>query len=369
MANGRLSWLRLVSGSGSHLQGSPHYKTSLDRATGTRPGCGTTPRRGFTLIELLVVIAIIAVLIALLLPAVQQAREAARRIQCRNNLKQIGLALHNYESTHCLWPEQSGAPQPGSLYNMPFSSWMTSILPYFDQANLYQGYNWSRDWLDPVNQTAVMASLSVYNCPSAPVRPGFEYTVLVTYSDAVTTTPTLGSRSFYYGATTDYTNVGGIGTNLNNSLPRPVANPTSSGILMSTAVSLAAVTDGLSNTILVTECAGRPNLYQRGRLIPDGTTPKTWSGSSTRPFPVGGVWASHNKGFLIDGAQSNGYTNTTPGVAPANYSNDNEVYAFHPGGAHALMADGSVRMVAESMSLQVLCGMATRAGGEVLSTD
>jgi prepilin-type N-terminal cleavage/methylation domain-containing protein/prepilin-type processing-associated H-X9-DG protein len=325
--------------------------------------------RGFTLIELLVVIAIIAVLIALLLPAVQQAREAARRIQCRNNLKQIGLALHNYESTHGLWPEESGAPQQGSLYNMPRSSWMTSILPHFDQANLYQQYDWTRDWLDPVNQSTIMTQISLYNCPSAPIRPGFEYTILVSYSDRNTSTPTLGPRTFYYGATTDYTNVGGIGTNLNKSLPQPIMNPTSSGILMASAVSLAAITDGLSNTILVTECAGRPRLYQRGMLIPDGTTPKTWSGSSTHPFPTGGVWASHSKGFLIDGALPNGYTNSTPGTAPVNSSNDNEVYAFHPGGAHVLMADGSVRMVAESMSLQLLSAMATRAGGEVVSTD
>lgn len=327
-------------------------------------------RQGFTLIELLVVIAIIAILIALLLPAVQQAREAARRIQCRNNLKQIGLALHNYESTFRLWPIQSGGPQPGPLYKMPRSSWMTSILPYFDQANLSQKYDGNRDWHDPVNQTAVMTNLAIFNCPSAIPRAGFEYTVLVDYADPVTTTPTLGARSYYYGATTDYANVGGIGTNLNNSLPQPVANGTSSGILVSgTAVSLAAVIDGLSNTILSVECAGRPNLYQRGQLVPDGTTPKTWSTSSTRPFPVGGVWASHNKGFLIDGAQLTGATNTTPGVAPVNFSNDNEVYAFHPGGAHVLMADGSVRMIGESMSLQVLCAMATRAGSEVIATD
>lgn len=361
MVNCRLSSRTSVSGNVTQKHGNIGKPVNV--------GDHKRRRRGFTLIELLVVIAIIAILIALLLPAVQQAREAARRIQCRNNLKQIGLALHNYESTHRLWPEQSGTPQPGYLYNMPRSSWMTSILPYFDQANLYQGYNWSRDWQDPVNQTAVTMRLAIYDCPSAPARPGFEYTVLVDYADPVSTTPILGTRSYYYGATTDYTNIGGIGTNLNNSLPQPIPSPTTSGILMSKAVALSAVTDGLSNTMLVTECAGRPNLYQRGKLVPDGATPKSWSGSSTHPFPVGGVWASHNKGFLIDGALANAATNSTPGVAPVNYSNDNEVYSFHPGGANVLMADGSVRMVAESMSLQVLCAMATRAGGEVVSTD
>ncbi|MDB5339712.1 MAG: hypothetical protein JWN70_5331 [Planctomycetaceae bacterium] len=369
MKNGRLSWLCLVSVHGRQTQGSIDCKTSLDTVSGTKPRRGTTPSRGFTLIELLVVIAIIAVLIALLLPAVQQAREAVRRVQCKNHLKQIGLALHSYESTHRFWPEQSGTPQPGPLYKMPMSSWMTSVLPYLDQANLYRGYDWSRDWHDVANLAVVTMNVPVYNCPSAPIREGFEYTVLVTYADPVTTTATLGTRTFYYGATTDYTNVGGIGTNLNNTLTQKVTNPGTSGILMSNAVSLAAVTDGLSNTILVAECAGRPNLYQRGMLVPDGTTPKTWSGSSTKPFPVGGVWASHNKGFLIDGALANGYTTSTPGVASVNFSNDNEIYAFHPGGANVLMADGSVRLVAESMSLQVLCAMASRAGGEVVSMD
>ncbi|MBS0206359.1 MAG: DUF1559 domain-containing protein [Planctomycetes bacterium] len=364
MAECRVSSQEFVSGRNA-LQECENHPGQRGREAARPPG----NHRGFTLIELLVVIAIIAILIALLLPAVQQAREAARRVQCRNHLKQIGLALHNYESTHRLWPEESGAPQPGPLYNMPRSSWMTSILPYFDQANLYQGYNWSRDWQDPVNQPIVMTRLALFNCPSAAERAGFEYTILVDYADAITTSPTLGPRTFFYGATTDYTNVGGIGTNLNKSLPQPIPSPTSSGILMNSAVSLAAVTDGLSNTMLVTECAGRPNLYQRGKMVPDGATPKSWSGSSTHPFPVGGVWASHNKGFLIDGAQPNGYTNSTPGTAPVNYSNDNEVYAFHPGGAHVLMADGSVRMVGESMSLYVLCAMATRAGGEVVSTD
>src|SRR5207244_4339052 len=126
---------------------------------------------------------------------------------------------------------------------------------------------------------------------------------------------------------------------------------------------------GLSNTLLVTECAGRPNLYQRGRLVPDGTTPKTWSGSSgvNRPFPTGGVWASHLKGFLIDGARADGTTNSGPGnfSCAVNCSNDNEVYSFHTGGANALMADGSVRFLRETLSLRSLTALVTRQGGEI----
>jgi prepilin-type N-terminal cleavage/methylation domain-containing protein len=326
---------------------------------------------GFTLIELLVVIAIIAILIALLLPAVQQAREAARRAQCKNNLKQVGLALHNYESAHTFWPMQSTSPLPGPRYNWVRGSWMTAILPHLEQNPLAQQYNPNLNWHDSGNEAVVKAQLAIYDCPSAPRRPGFEWAVLLSYADPVTTTPTLTPRDFYYGATTDYTNVGGIGSGLNNRLPAglKLADPFNCGILKADAVRLAEVSDGLSSTVLVTECAGRPVLYQKGISVPDGATPKTWSGSSsvTRPFPTGGVWASHNKGFLIDGAQPNGHTNVAPGTCPLNCSNDNEVYSFHVGIAHALYADGSVRVLGESMSLNVLVAMISRNGNEVVS--
>jgi len=328
-------------------------------------------RAGFTLVELLVVIAIIGVLIALLLPAIQMAREAARRMQCGNNLKQIGLALHNYESTHRRWPRQATGPLPGQDYNEPRSSWITAILPYVEQTSLHAQYDLKFNWHDPVNQSAVSTRLAVLNCPSAPRRDGFEWTVLVSYASSTTTTPTLAARDFYKGATTDYTNVGGVSTALNNSLPQRLDDPLNSGILKSDAVALAEVTDGLSNTILVAECAGRPNLYQLGRLIPDGSAPKTWSGSASvsRPFPTGGVWASHSKGFLIDGAQATGFTSTSPGTCAINCSNDNEIYAFHPGGAMSLMADGSVRLLTQAISVPTLAALVSRAGGEVASAD
>jgi prepilin-type N-terminal cleavage/methylation domain-containing protein/prepilin-type processing-associated H-X9-DG protein len=330
-------------------------------------------RRGFTLVELLVVMAVIGILVALLLPAVQQVREAARRMQCGNNLKQIGLALHNYESAYHMWPAHSSFPIPGPGFQTARGSWITRLLPYIEQDGLYQLYDQNRNWHDPLNETPVKAKLAMHRCPSAPDREGFEWTVLVSYANATTTTPTTSARTFYPGATTDYTNIGGIGTALNSSLPpeRRLADPLNCGILKAEPVRLSEVTDGLSNTILVAECAGRPSLFQNGRLVPDGSTPKTWSGSAsvTRPFPTGGVWASHAKGFLIDGAQSNGFTNTAPGTCALNCSNDNEIYAFHPGGAMVLMADGSVRILGESMPLPTLVALASRSGGEAAPLD
>ena len=329
--------------------------------------------RGFTLVELLVVIAIIGILVGLLLPAVQAAREAARRMQCSNNEKQIGLALHNYESAFRAWPAQSTGPEAGRNFNARRGSWFTATLPYVEQSGLFQQFNTQFHWHDSANLASVMISVPTLSCPSAIPRNGFEWTVLVDYANATTTTGTFGPRSFYAGATTDYANVGGVSTQLNAVLPPNLrlSDPLNCGILKGTAVKLAEVTDGLSNTFLVVECAGRPNLYQNGRLVPDGATPKTWSGSSsvTRPFPTGGVWSSHNKGFLIDGAQPDGNTLVRPGTCSINCSNDNEVYSFHTGGATILMADGSVRFVASSIPIDQLVALASRNGQEVISIE
>jgi prepilin-type N-terminal cleavage/methylation domain-containing protein len=330
-------------------------------------------RHGFTLVELLVVIAIIGIMVGLLLPAVQAAREAARRMQCGNNLKQIGLALHNYESAYRLFPAQSTGPEPGSNFNARRSSWMTAVFPFMEQSALYETYQSRFNWHDAANLNAVSTNVSTLRCPSATDRPGFEWAVLVSYANAATTTATTSPRDFYYGAVTDYSNVGGIGTQLNAVLPanRRLNDPVNCGILKTSAVKLSDVLDGLSNTLLVVECAGRPELYQNGRLVPDGTTPKTWSGTAsvTLPFPTGGVWASHNKGFLVDGAQPDGNTAIRPGTCAVNCSNDNELYSYHVGGAHISLADGSVRFVTSSLPIEQLAGMVSRNGREVVTFE
>jgi prepilin-type N-terminal cleavage/methylation domain-containing protein len=326
-------------------------------------------RYGFTLVELLVVIAVIGTLVGLLLPAVQSAREAARRMQCGNHLRQIGLALHHYESANRVWPAQSMGPLPGSQFHARRSSWMVAILPFLEQDGLSRAYDPQQHWHASPNAMAVSVNIPVYRCPSAPERKGFEWTVLIDYANALTTTPSLSPRLFLDGAITDYSNVGGMSAALNDVLPAAArhSDPLNSGILKSTAVRLGEVSDGLSNTLLAVECAGRPELYQRGFRIADGSAPKTWSGSAsvTRPFPTGGVWASHLKGFLIDGAQSNGNTAIRPGTCAINCSNDNEVYAFHPSGAQGLVADGAVRFIHASIAIEQLVALTTRNGGEI----
>lgn len=260
---------------------------------------------------------------------------------------------------------------PGNDFNARRGSWFTAILPFLEQDGLFQSYNPAMHWHDAGNVPAVTASVPAYSCPSAPDRVGFEWTVLIDYANATTTSATLTPRAFYEGATTDYANVGGVTSQLNAILPanQRLGDPLNCGILKTTSVRLAEVTDGLSNTLLVVECAGRPELYQVGRLVPDGTTPKTWSGAAsvTRPFPTGGVWASHNKGFLIGGAQPDGNTAIRPGTCPINCSNDNEVYSFHVGGAQTLFADGSVQFLSSAIPIEVLVAFASRNGAEVVT--
>src|SRR5262249_42502145 len=293
---------------------------------------GPRRRSAFTLIELLVVIAIIAILIGLLVPAVQKVRDAAARAQCQNNLKQIGLALHTYYDTNKRFPANStgpaslGGPQPPY-----YSGWPTLVLPYLEQNNLFRKYSLNANWYDPVNQAAVNTPIAVFQCPSAPQRDGFEYTPLTPSVNGVF------NRVFLYGAVWDYSNVWGVSTAYLNSLPAGSRPADQRGVITTTSSRFADISDGTSNTILMVECAGRPQLWQRGQLVPDSTPPppKTWSTSNPRPLITGGVWASHSKGLSIDGSGHDGRTDVL-GPCAINCSNDNEVYSFHTGGANVL---------------------------------
>src|SRR5262245_22766189 len=153
----------------------PVHQQSLSPTAGGRAMCpfqASNRRRGFTLIELLVVIAIIGVLIALLLPAAQQARAAARRISCKNNLKQLGLAAHLYHDSYKAFPPGATGPMPA--FNFPQYAGLkhhglgTYLLPFMDQRALASRYDWDASWFDPPNQPVVNTPLSIWQCPSAP---------------------------------------------------------------------------------------------------------------------------------------------------------------------------------------------------------
>jgi prepilin-type N-terminal cleavage/methylation domain-containing protein/prepilin-type processing-associated H-X9-DG protein len=299
-----------------------------------------------TLIELLVVLAIIGVLIGLLVPAVQKVRAAAARLSCLNNLKQAGLALHQFADDRGALPPGSvygPLPQAGVNADVLHGCW-PFLLPYLEQEALAREYRWDVDFFDPANQPAVATPLRILQCPAAPET---DRVVDAGHSDGAFLN---GGR----GACIDYGPVQGVGPGLAAlGLIEPPGNY--EGALPENRLTqVTDITDGTSNTLLVAEDAGRPQRWQSGRLVPGA-------------FSFGGPWASSANPVLIRGSSADG--SQAPGSCAMNCTNDRQPYSFHAGGANFLFADGAVHFLPAGMSIRVLAALATRAGGEVVSGE
>ena len=305
-------------------------------------------RPAFTLIELLVVIAIIAILIGLLLPAVQKVREAAARMSCSNNLKQLGLGMHNHADAlgglpYC--PYNPGLGGALTLTYKPWSAkhgWTVDILPFIEQQNVYMLYNLNVGWGGTVNSVAVATKIKVFICPSAPG------------GDSAAARYIPNDRG-----PLDYIAYFGVNGVAKPYVGFPVrSDPTGIGPLArNSRRPLTSITDGTSNTLLLLEDAGRNQHWIMGRYV----------GQNIADGPESGAWGNPDLKASFSYIYGwNPATNSLGGPCAVNCHNGGDLYAFHTGGANVLFSDGSVHFLNQSTPLGVLVSLTTRSGGEVL---
>ena len=360
-------------------------------------------RRGFTLIELLVVIAIIAVLIALLLPAVQAAREAARRIQCTNNMKQIGLGLHNYHSTHNVFPMGCSS----GMYNPPGTPWsvkqnlsaLALLLPFLEQTQVYNALNFNfgadeyesvanRSLTAWIQGTAINASIKVFQCPSDP-RAG--------QPDYQNTTNT----NNYYASvgTTMYWSQ--LGSTFPNNVPS-VNMPSTGLFTFQASYGINSCIDGTSNTIAFAEStvgSQTANLGDKRSGVVNAAGLQQYEALDISSNVANAqaalqvcqtIWTTKSGGNVdtqrgdnwAHGAMAHALFNT---IAPPNLYNDSFAYcsrigsgarsdlsnadSFHPGGINVTMADGSVKFIKDSINMLTWMALGTKANGEVIDAS
>lgn len=309
-------------------------------------------RSGFTLVELLVVIAIIGLLVGLLLPAVQEAREAARRMQCQNHVKQIGLALHNFESSFRVFPASgwttNGPGNPAGKY----TAWRASLLPFLEQSAVRTEYSLQLHWWEGSNLDVATTPIPIYVCPSTPTLGPVITAVAKPPRPAMTFNRPL--------ARTDYEALQGVQP---ASIDATVYNATNRFAVMhrNSTTGFRDILDGSTQTLVVVEAAARPWVFRNGKA-------RTLFQSDQ-----GIGWVDSEGAFSLDGSNADGSAEgcgILNGCTRAiNARNDNEPYSFHRSGANVVFADGHVTFVNDSVDLMVFAALSTRAAGEIVNME
>jgi len=337
---------------------------------------------GFTLVELLVVISIIATLVGILLPAVQAAREAARRSSCQNNLKQQGIALHSFHDSKGKLPS-GGRPPDASTVRCGVFVYM---LPYLDQKSLWDAYDTSVTWSTANNLPVTSVRIPNFECASAPRHSnqldhnpdgttGFGTGIVAVgdYGSSLGIDPRLPS------AVTGSVTISGSSVAKSGLIvPSPSMTSSSTGgytngmLPKNAAITFQDVTDGLSNTIAILESGGRPFVYRKGKQVDASlAAAHTNAGGWCRPASDILFAGSTADGAAIPGPflnRTNGYNHASEAYGstgyPAPYGTEgsSQPYSFHPGGLQVLVGDGAVRFIDEGAAIEVISALITRNG-------
>jgi prepilin-type N-terminal cleavage/methylation domain-containing protein/prepilin-type processing-associated H-X9-DG protein len=326
-------------------------------------------RRGFTLVELLVVIAIIAILISLLLPAVQQVREAAARIQCENNLKQIGLALHNYHDVYKHFPPGylDRNTDPNSTPDLdlgPGWGWASFLLPFVEQQNVYKQIDFNQTVGSGSNTAISQHPLALFQCPSDPYQQNFPV-----YDSSFTAPVAWLAHGSYVGCSGWVECFNGAGGNPssagNDGLPGP-AGAAGVGLFYRNSMNrIASVSDGLSNTIIVGERSGNHSPSTWTGAYPGGRCPAWMAVQPPSPYspPPGPPYdyADYGEALVL----AHGNASHLPSADYPIFDPDT-FYSMHTGqGANFLFGDGSVHFLTSAIDPTTYQALCTIAGGEV----
>ncbi|HEY7423719.1 MAG TPA: DUF1559 domain-containing protein [Gemmataceae bacterium] len=305
------------------------------------------PRAAFTLHELLLTLAIVAVLLAMLVPVLHKAHEAANRVRCANNLRQLGQACLSFEKHYHFFP--TSIKDTG-----PQRSWTVQILPWIGRGDLAHQYDYHKNWCDPANAAVISQQIPLLYCPASPSGPRTTSGVARLKTNDASGDRVVVKYPFEVAACSDYAVIHQV---KNIAYSNGFADADGPGMLAEDLFPrVGDISDGLSNTLMLNESAGRPDEWMGRRM----SRPDVKSGDA--------VWASRDndfsfRGFTFD-PESQWYANKASGPCAVNCSNIEGIYSFHRGGSQAVFGDGAVRFIDQGVSTRLFARLVTRAGGE-----